>query len=110
MTYGSNKSLYYPDEELDLNLRTGPPLEKSFEKVDVLYVYVMFPPLCVSHRTYLYSLFAFAAPVPVVAAKADKESYRRGVVNVYCLAEEMYFQLMHAEYLISEEVNNLSIA
>ena len=37
MTYGSNESLYYPDEELDLNLRTGTPLQKSFEKVDVLY-------------------------------------------------------------------------
>ena len=35
MTYGSNESLYYPDEELDLNLRTGTPLQKSFEKVDV---------------------------------------------------------------------------
>ena len=36
MTYGSNESLYYPDEEFDLNLRTGTPLQKSFEKVDVL--------------------------------------------------------------------------
>ena len=40
MTYGSNESLYYPDEELDLNLRTGTPLQKSFEKVDVYCVYV----------------------------------------------------------------------
>ena len=32
---GSNESLYYPDEELGLNLRTGTPLQKSFEKVDV---------------------------------------------------------------------------
>ena len=35
MVHGSNESLYSPDEELDLNLRTGTPLQKSFEKVDV---------------------------------------------------------------------------
>ena len=34
---GSNESLYSSDEELDLNLRTGIPLQKSFEKVDVCY-------------------------------------------------------------------------
>ena len=28
----SNESLYYPDEELDPNLRKGLPLQKSFEK------------------------------------------------------------------------------
>ena len=31
----SNKSLYYSNEELDPNLGTGTPLQKSFEKVDV---------------------------------------------------------------------------
>ena len=31
-----DESLYYPDEELDPNLRKGTPLQKSFEKVDVL--------------------------------------------------------------------------
>ena len=39
MTYGSNESLYYPDEELDLNLRTETPSQKSFEKVNVPGVY-----------------------------------------------------------------------
>ena len=32
---GSNESLYYANEESDLNLWTGVPLQKSFEKVDV---------------------------------------------------------------------------
>ena len=35
MVDGSNESLYYPDEELDPNLRKGLPLQKSFEKFDV---------------------------------------------------------------------------
>ena len=35
MVDGSNESLYYHDEELDPNLRTGTPLQKSFEKADV---------------------------------------------------------------------------
>ena len=35
MTYGSNEGLYYPDEEVELNLRTGTPWQKRFEKVDV---------------------------------------------------------------------------
>ena len=34
---GSNESLYYPDGELDPNLRTGTPLQESFERVDVIY-------------------------------------------------------------------------
>ena len=38
MVDGSNESLYYPDEELDPNLRKGIPLQKSFEKVDVLSI------------------------------------------------------------------------
>ena len=37
MVDGSNESLYYPGEELDLNVPTGTPLQKSFEKVDVKY-------------------------------------------------------------------------
>ena len=32
---GSIESLYYPDEKLDFKLRTGTPLQISFEKVDV---------------------------------------------------------------------------
>ena len=36
MVDGSNETLYYPDEESGLNLRTGTPLQKSFEKVDVV--------------------------------------------------------------------------
>ena len=35
MVDGSNESLYYSNEELDPNLGTGTPLQKSFEKVDV---------------------------------------------------------------------------
>ena len=33
---GSNESLYHANEEFDPNLCTGVPLQKSFEKVDVL--------------------------------------------------------------------------
>ena len=36
MVDGSNESWYYPDEELDPNLWKGIPLQKSFEKVDVV--------------------------------------------------------------------------
>ena len=36
MVDGSNESLYYANEESDLNLWTGVPLQKSFEKVDVM--------------------------------------------------------------------------
>ena len=48
MVDGSNESLYYPDEESDLNLRTGTPLQKSFEKVDVLAATLaaLFLPYC----------------------------------------------------------------
>ena len=35
MVDGSNESLYYLDEELDPDMRTGIPFHKSFEKVDV---------------------------------------------------------------------------
>ena len=35
MVDGSNESLYYSDEELDPDFRTGAPLQKSFENVDV---------------------------------------------------------------------------
>ena len=32
---GSNESLYYPNDELDLNLRTGTPWLKKIQTVDV---------------------------------------------------------------------------
>ena len=35
MVDGSNESLYYANEESDLNLWTGVPLQKSFKKSDV---------------------------------------------------------------------------
>ena len=38
MVDGSNESLYRPDEESDPILRKGIPLQKSFQKVDVLAV------------------------------------------------------------------------
>ena len=36
MLDGLNESIYNPDEESGLNLRKGTPVQKSFEKVDVV--------------------------------------------------------------------------
>ena len=58
MVYGSNESVYYPDEGLNLNSRTGTPLQKSFEKVDVLVgalVWQFKPEIRLSKKHFLIS-------------------------------------------------------